>query len=247
MNLDSKVDTSIFYSEIATNLEDANCMTRSKYLLCMIFFGGCFFSASDLSAQTSNSEIKSKSFYYLPEVQLIASQLDGDNAAGYNKFGYLGQINFGWKQSDKQAFEFAIGFAERGSRRGYNPDIPNLNPFHIRYRSLETALNYQFPLNAIKESWDIPLDLHAGLRFGRILQIEDTEQYALYLEQVYRKMTVSLEFGARYPLNENWVLSARANYSAISMLNEGASNNPLYPTGVYNNAIGFGLIYQMND
>jgi hypothetical protein len=147
----------------------------------------------------------------------------------------------------KQAFEFAIGFAERGSRRGYNPDIPNLNPFHIRYRSLETALNYQFPLNTIKESWDIPLDLHAGLRFGRILQIEDTEQYALYLEQVYRKMTVSLEFGARYPLNENWLLSARANYSAISMLNEGASNNPLYPTGVYNNAIGFGLIYQMND
>lgn len=241
------VDTSSFYSEIATNLEEANCMMRSKYFLSLIFFGGWMFYFHSSTAQTSNSNIKPKSFYYLPELQLIASQLDGDNAAGYNKFGYLGQINFGWKQSDKQAVEIAIGFAERGSRRAYNPDIPNLNPFHIRYRSIETAFNYQFPVNALKASWDLPLDLHAGIRVGRILQIEDTEQYALFLDQVYRKSTLSLEIGARYPLNENWTISARSNYSAISMLKSGASNNPLFPTGVYNNAIGIGLIYQLNN
>lgn len=218
-------------------------MKCMKLNLFVLFFGGFLFRVAFVNAQTNLPRIPEKSFYYLPELQLIASQLDGDNASGYNKFGFLAQVNLGWKQNQEQTWELSIGFSERGSRRGYNPDIPGLNPFHIRYRSVETSLNYGFPLNSLKESWDIPLDLFAGLRAGRIIQIEDTEKYALYLDEVYRKYSISLEIGARYPLTDHWALSLRANYSAISMLNEGASNNPLYPTGVYNNAIGLGFIY----
>ncbi len=218
-------------------------MMCKKLNLFVLFFGGCLFCVTSVMAQNGPNRIPEKSFYYIPEIQLIASQLDGDNAAGYNKFGFLAQVNLGWKQNQDQSWELSIGFSERGSRRGYNPDVPGLNPFHIRYRSVETSLNYRFPLNSIKESWDIPLDLLAGVRIGRIIQIEDTERYSLYLDQVYRPYTVSLEVGARYPINDHWGISVKANYSAISMLKEGASNNPLYPTGVYNNAIGLGFVY----
>jgi len=218
-------------------------MKCKKLNLFVLFFGGFLFRVAFVNAQSNQPRIPEKSFYYLPELQLIASQLDGDNASGYHKFGFLAQVNLGWKQNQEQSWELSIGFSERGSRRGYNPDIPGLNPFHIRYRSVETSINYRFPLYSIKESWDIPLDLLAGLRMGRLIQIEDTERYALYLDEVYRPYTISLEVGARYPVNDHWALSVRANYSAVSMLKKGASSNPLYPTGVYNNAIGLGFIY----
>ena len=33
-------------------------------------------------------KIKEGKFYSYPEVLILASQIDGDNASGYNKFGY---------------------------------------------------------------------------------------------------------------------------------------------------------------
>jgi hypothetical protein len=234
----------LIYSEIATNLVEPLGMKRMKVNWFVFFFGGCLIAITpDINAQNIPSRQSEKSFYYLPELQLVASQLDGDNAAGYNKFGFLAQFNVGWKQNQSQSFELSVGFAERGSRRAYNPDVPSLNPFHIRYRSVESAVLYNVALSKLLPSWDIPLDLQAGLRVGRILQIEDTERYALFLEDVYRPWTGSIELGARYSMNEHWAISARMNYSAISMLREGQSNNPIFPTGVYNNAIGLGVIY----
>ena len=49
------------------------------------------------------------------------SQLDGDQASGYNKFGYnVGVITgFRWQKEGFSAMEFQMSACERGSRRAF--------------------------------------------------------------------------------------------------------------------------------
>ena len=88
---------------------------------------------------------------------------------------------------------------------------------------------------------------HAGLRGTYLIAAEESEGFDPNIESGMRKIGALAELGLRYPLNENWSVSANASYSVFSLLKNDNSTflpNSLYRSaGLFSNNIGFGIIF----
>ena len=62
-----------------------------------------FFAVSCLQGQVVEEKIHS--FYGRPLMGILASQMDGDQASGYNKFGYQVGMATGYRLSEKKKFD----------------------------------------------------------------------------------------------------------------------------------------------
>jgi len=201
------------------------------------WFGILLFSQiACIQAQTNTDfEFGKNQFYAFQTLQVLACQIDGDAASGYNKIGYNVAFHTGIGLSPTRAVEFSIGFTERGSRRPFNEEQPSLTPFHIRYNALELGFYYV----AIWKGKQI----YGGIKPAYKLNVRETESGLLSINEEYAKIAVLGELGFRMKVAQNWSINVAMNYNIFTLLTEGGSNNPLYPTGVYHNTIGFGVAY----
>ena len=178
-------------------------------------------------------------FYGELGTHVLFSQLDGDGASGYNKFGLQLQALVGYTLNNQEALEFSLGFSERGSRKGIDPENSDFRIFHIRHQWLETGVYYARYYEGILA--------HAGLRGLYLIAAEESEGFDPNIESGMRKLGALAELGLRYPLNENWSLSANASYSVFSLLKNDNSTflpNSLYRSaGLFSNNIGIGIIF----
>ena len=201
------------------------------------WFGILLFShIACIQAQTNTDfEFGKNQFYAFPTMQLLACQIDGDAASGYNKIGYNVAFHTGMGLSPTRAVEFSIGITERGSRRAFNEEQPSLTPFHIRYNALEVGLFYVAIWNGKQ--------FYGGIKPAYQLNVRETEGYSPYINVDYAKIAVLSELGFRMKVAANWSINATLNYSVFTLLKEGGSNNIVFPTGVYHNTLAFGVAY----
>ncbi len=180
---------------------------------------------------------QSKQFYGALGTQVLFSQLDGDGASGYNKFGLQLEALVGFTLNEQEAIEASLGFSERGSRKGTDPENMDFRIFHIRHQWLEGSLSYARPLKGVLA--------HAGLRMAYLIAAQETEGFDPNIEQGMRKINVLGEIGIRYPINPHWSLSAKASYSLYSLLKNDNSTflpNSIYQSaGLFSNNIGIGI------
>jgi len=97
-------------------------------------------------------------------VSLLASQIDGDQAAGYSKFG--GSIEVFTRFSlEKYSLQLRMGLGERGSRRNItkNPGTP----MHLRYRTLDVTGGILKPIN---KKWKLAYPSFAPEGFLPLIQ-----------------------------------------------------------------------------
>lgn len=180
---------------------------------------------------------KSNSFYGRPLIGLLASQIDGDQASGYNKFGYQVGMATGFrlgKFSKMDALEMQFCLVERGSRRAFDP-LTMVNAFHIKARQME------FQLGGIK-NFDAgslgDLEFLGGIRFTRLLKIEEMEGYNPGIANDFAKNGVLMQVAVGRKFSNHIELRLNWDYSLISALSQKTMNNPFYPTGVYHNGLG---------
>lgn len=190
------------------------------------------------SQRNQKMNVEEGKFFYFPEVLILASQIDGDNASGYNKFGYQLALNTGIGLKNNKSLAFSMGLSERGSRRSFNPDEPSLNPFHIRYTSLDLGLLYGAFANSFH--------LQSGIRATYLLGITETENYVPNIVQDYQKIGVLLDLKATYPLNDQYFLTATFQYSLMSLLNPTVSqvNYLMGGGGAFHNVLGLGIVWK---
>ncbi len=193
------------------------------------------FFVSGLKGQVSME--KSNSFYGRPLIGLLASQIDGDQASGYNKFGYQVGMATGFrlgKFSKMDALEMQFCLVERGSRRAFDP-LTMVNAFHIKARQME------FQLGGIK-NFDAgslgDLEILGGIRFTRLLKIEEMEGYNPGIANDFAKNGVLMQVAVGRKFSNHIELRLNWDYSLISALSQKTMNNPFYPTGVYHNGLG---------
>lgn len=190
------------------------------------------------SQRNQKMNVEEGKFFYYPEVLILASQIDGDNASGYNKFGYQLALNTGIGLKNNKSLAFSMGLSERGSRRSFNPDEPSLNPFHIRYTSLDLGLLYGTFVNSFH--------LQSGIKSTYLLGITETENYVPNIVQDYQKIGVLLDLKATYPLNDQYFLTATFQYSLMSLLNPTVSqvNYLMGGGGAFHNVLGLGIVWK---
>ena len=104
-------------------------MKRLSILFVIIFLIG----STNSQSNKYPFEWNKGQFYFNANLQLLASQIDGDNAVGYNKIAGKVAFNTGLTLNETESLEMSIGVAERGSRKGTDPENLDFNIFHISF------------------------------------------------------------------------------------------------------------------
>lgn len=186
-------------------------------------------------------ERKGDFFGYLG-VRANFCQIDGDQASGYNKFGFSAGYTVGQvlKEAREGYWSYlgGIEFSIRGSRRAFNPDNPGDQSFHFVYQMVDIPLlisrNYK------------NYSVSAGLRTTYLLSAKDNDNFVLDLGASMRDVNMLGCVGGSYQLNETWSAVLEIQYSINSIRNNDARSNLLFPTGVYHNVISIGTRLQIS-
>lgn len=185
-----------------------------------------------------NFKLNEGQFFAYPDIYVLASQIDGDQASGYNKFGYQLGVTTGIGLSNDRSVSFQMALSERGSRRTFNPDEPSYNAFHIRYTSLDMGILYGKIINHFF--------VQGGIRGTYLLGVSESEGYVPNIAQDYQTFGVLLDTRVNYPLSDHYWVSATFQYSLMSLLNTTVSqvNYLQVGGGAFHNVLGLGIIWR---
>ena len=185
-----------------------------------------------------NFKLNEGQFFAYPDIYVLASQIDGDQASGYNKFGYQLGVTTGIGLSNDRSVSFQMALSERGSRRTFNPDEPSINAFHIRYTSLDLGILYGKIINQFF--------VQGGIRGTYLLGVSESEGYVPNIAQDYQTFGALLDTRVNYPLSDHYWVSATFQYSLMSLLNTNVSqvNYLQGGGGAFHNVLGLGIIWR---
>ena len=203
-----------------------------------------FFAASSLQGQGGQEKIHS--FYGRPMMGILASQIDGDQASGYNKFGYQGGMATGYRLSENKkldAIEMQFCMVQRGSRRAFDP-LTMVNAFHIKARQIELQVAGIRKVSAGRLG---EIDLLGGIRFTRLLKIEESEGYNPGIASDFAQNGLILQFAVGSQVSQSLDLRLNWDYSIMSALSQSTSYNLFYPTGVYHNGVGLTALIRFDN
>jgi len=203
-----------------------------------------FFAASSLQGQ--GGQEKAHSFYGRPIMGILASQIDGDQASGYNKFGYQVGMATGYRLSENKkldAIEMQFCMVQRGSRRAFDP-LTMVNAFHIKARQIELQVAGIRKVSAGRLG---QIDLLGGIRFTRLLKIEESEGYNPGIASDFAQNGLILQFAVGSQVSQSLDLRLNWDYSIMSALSQSTSYNLFYPTGVYHNGVGLTALIRFDN
>ena len=203
-----------------------------------------FFAASSLQGQGGQEKIHS--FYGRPMMGILASQIDGDQASGYNKFGYQVGMATGYRLSENKkldAIEMQFCMVQRGSRRAFDP-LTMVNAFHIKARQSELQVAGLRKVSAGRLG---EIDLLGGIRFTRLLKIEESEGYNPGIASDFAQNGLILQFAVGSQVSQSLDLRLNWDYSIMSALSQSTSYNLFYPTGVYHNGVGLTALIRFDN
>lgn len=207
---------------------------KKGILLSVLIYGSGWVAAREIP--------KPLGFYGKPFLGVLASQLDGDQASGYNKFGYHLGLVTGYRMNDDgfSGIEMQMSVAERGSRRAFDP-ITFVNAFHIRCRQVELQVNglYQTEVPMLGS-----IELLGGLRVAKLLEVVETEGTNPGIAQDFSKGNLMLEFGVTKSVGDRVDLRITWDYSLLSAVKQDF-RNVFYPTGVYHNGVGVSALFDL--
>jgi hypothetical protein len=203
-----------------------------------------FFAVSSLQGQGEQGKVHS--FYGRPMMGILASQIDGDQASGYNKFGYQVGMATGYMLSENKkldAIEMQFCMVQRGSRRAFDP-LTMVNAFHIKARQIELQVAGIRKVSAGRLG---DIDLLGGIRFTRLLKIEESEGYNPGIATDFAQNGLILQFAVGSRVSQLLDLRLNWDYSVMSALSQSASYNLFYPTGVYHNGVGLTALIRFDN
>ncbi len=137
---------------------------------------------------------------------ICASQIDGDDSAGYNKVGLKASV-FSTAQIQEHIFlNLAVGFTQKGSRHSDE----KLN-FKIKLNYIEMPLTVLYAFN---DKWKAGVGLSYSYLFSK--NIEDNNG-SIRDGDDYKSSDINYIVQCLYQINSHWELEANFNYSATNI------------------------------
>jgi hypothetical protein len=206
-------------------------MHFNKYApLTWLIFGGFLFISEQCVAQKFGAQLS---------LGFNASQVDGDQYAGYNKAGLHTGIAVNRRVKEKWLAQFEILYSGKGSRKRTSEE--DMTIFGLRYRYIE------LPLLAIYE-WNQKLALHAGPSAGFNIGADfDDGRGWLPSNPPINKYEIAGHIGAAYQLSDRIELNLRHSLSIIRAgnPNNGSQFYRITANGLYNRLFTFSLRYDL--
>lgn len=189
---------------------------------------------------------------------LVASQVDGDTYAGYNKLGYFAGIGINRLVGKNVELEFDLTILQKGARKNYAHDSASLNNpnnqfylLRLNYLEIPFYVRYNFKKPKVNK-----FKVEAGGAVGYLIKNPPFEesQNGYYNIYGFNKFDYSVLIGLGYKLNDNVLVNLRYEYSVLAIRRYYQSSTGIYHgqfpynlfnLGMYNNMLSLTISYKL--
>lgn len=173
-----------------------NLPKKFRFSLLLIF---AILTANGINAQTFSAAI---------QAGLVASQIDGDQYAGYNKPGPFIGINGIARLKEKIYLETGLAYVFRGSQSEFIQD--NSYPqFKIKLQYIDIPVTFHYKDWLEPEAEFYRMDFYAGGYFGRLLSA--SAEYSGYddVTDLFNKNEIGIIIGGAYSFGPHGSVGAK--------------------------------------
>jgi hypothetical protein len=169
----------------------------------------------------------------------VTSQVDGDDNAGFHKFGYLGGGLVSLRLSPHSSMQMELEYIQKGSR---GSDTINFHDFLMRFHYLEVPLLYQY-------TFARRFSLEAGPAMDVLLgSQEESDGLETQSTIPLRNVTLAGIFGVSGFITQHMKVNFRFNYSLLSIREKSDTYPPsyryiLWQKGQFNNVLSLSLMW----
>lgn len=194
-----------------------------------------FFFSSALFLFSLSLAAQDKPFAGELEAKVNFCQIDGDNASGFNKFGYSVNYLVGQNLSESISYRIGLGFSNRGSRKPADP-TNGIAGFHYDYNFIDVPVLVRLP---VKKKFL----LQAGLISSILLSAKDKERSSVNIKETSNNYQLLVCGGFSYQLKERVLFNAHYQYSVNSIYKPSSSPSVWRRNGVFHNIINVGFTF----
>ena len=164
---------------------------------------------------------------------LAASQVSGDNLAGFNKPGIIAGGYTNTPIGKKFLLQFELKFIQKGSwaKNG------NLSNYKLNLNYIDGPLLIKYPYKKFM--------LQAGLSIGALFSYTEKTMYGKVNDvRDFNRIELSSIFGVDYSLTDKLIIDIKYNNSILPIREHINGNTYRWNLGQYNTLIEFGLHYR---
>lgn len=185
-------------------------------------------------------------FALMPALGLTASQIHGDNYAGYNKLGFMGGLMIEAKLNKVLDADFGITFIQKGSRRNQNPEKFDYRFYYVNLNYVEVPLMLKYNTKRVF--------LTIGGAFAYLINyVEESEIGNLTGMFPFQKYDYSVNVGMGMNIMPKLAFELRCSNSFMTTRPFGANFAPYYNNilaktfnkGYYNNVLQMLFTYKI--
>lgn len=168
--------------------------------------------------QKAIGQVRSPGFSAGGILGFTASQIDGDDLAGYNKLGLTVGIRTSYPFRKKSEWTLELLYSQRGSRSSLSlGSTGRTQQLHLQY--IEIPVLYSYGDWWQEEDGYFKVRAEAGLSYGNLFSISSTNSFFNDQTELFRKNDLSYLMGIAYRFNSHWGMSFRFQRSFIRIFN----------------------------
>jgi hypothetical protein len=173
-----------------------------------------------------------------------ATQINGDNMAGFHEAGLVAGLQVSYPFSTHWSGAFEMLWSQKGSAAVVDSGFVATGDawFKLRLNYIEVPVMVQYKLNK-------RINFQAGLGWAYLFNNNFEPYYGGDSKaQFMKKMEFSTTFGAAYRFADHWSLFARYTNSLLPVnKNSSLYAAYIYGSGLYNIVASFGILYHFQS
>lgn len=166
---------------------------------------------------------------------LVASQVSGDNSAGFNKLGLYGGPYASFSFKERMRFRMEIIYIQKGSTENESEDNG--------YYSYRSKLNYVEVPFILQYLYSDKIGFEAGIAYSVLISSYEELYHVEIFERPFYTHNSSLILGLNYYLNERWSINFRTSNSITPIRKHKSGQTYRLNFGQTNNLLSLGLFY----
>ncbi|HRS53508.1 MAG TPA: outer membrane beta-barrel protein [Bacteroidales bacterium] len=169
---------------------------------------------------------------------VVASQISGDQLAGFNKAGLdLGFFTNLTSNNKKISLQLELAYLQKGSRDNANPDKGDYVSYLLRLNYAEISLLARYNASNI-------FSFEAGPAIGYLFNVVERDQYGeLPNTNLFKKSDLNIIGGIHYNVNQNIKIVFRAANSLLPVRKHKGGGTYRLNKGQYNSLLSLTLHY----
>ena len=185
--------------------------------------------------------LNAQSFRAGLQLGLAASQVTGDQLAGFNKVGMFGGVFVNYPTGDLGDIQLELNFIQKGSRKNAHPDKGDYEQYIMRLNYVALPLFYRFKFKKI-------LSIELGAEFAYLISSKEFDVYGIITPDPrkadFRNFDLSAFAGLGIKFYDRFRLVFRYSYSVMPIRPQPDEGFFYYDAGQFNEVLLTTVQYQ---